>query len=143
MPGTIGWLVCTARRTNGEPCRAPVIRGARVCRAHGGLAGHVREAARLRLERLVEPSIGTVREIMLRGETHAVRLKAATEILDRAGIVAEQKVEVDNQVTITVSYEDVELARNVIEHKALEPPGNGKTPHAGGAEERNGRETDG
>lgn len=77
---------------------------------------------------------------MLRGETHAVRLKAATEILDRAGIVAEQKVEVDNQVTITVSYEDVELARNVIEHKALEPPGNGKTPHAGGAEDRNGAE---
>jgi len=80
---------------------------------------------------------------MLRGETHAVRLKAATEILDRAGIVAEQKVEVDNQVTITVSYEDVELARNVIEHKALDTPqanGQGKTPHAGGAEDRNGAE---
>ena len=80
---------------------------------------------------------------MLRGESHTVRLKAATEILDRAGIVAEQKVEVDNQVTIRVSYEDVELAKSIIDVTPTLPEGNGKTPHAGGAEERNGREPDG
>jgi len=115
MAGTQGWLVCTAHRSDGSPCRAPVIRGARVCYKHGGAAGHVRDAARARLNQLVDPAISTVREVMLRGESHAVRLKAAESILDRAGIVAEQKVEVDNQVTVTVSYEDVALAHSIID----------------------------
>lgn len=53
--------------------------------------------------------------MMLRGETHTVRLKAATEVLDRAGIIAEQKVEVDNQVTVTVTYEDVALAHSIVD----------------------------
>jgi hypothetical protein len=139
MPGTIGWMVCTAHRQDGQPCRAAAIRGARVCKVHGGMAGHVREAARLRLERLVEPSIGTLREIMLRGESHTVRLKAAESILDRAGIVAEQKIELDNQVTITVSYEDVELAKHIVDVTPMLTEGNGKTPHSAGSGE-NGRE---
>lgn len=115
------------------------MRGSRVCRAHGGAAGHVREAARLRLERLVEPAIGTVREMMLRGDSHAVRLKAAESILDRAGIVAAQQVEVDNQVTITVSYEDVEMAKHIVDVVPMLTDGNGKTPHSEGSE-GNGRE---
>jgi hypothetical protein len=82
---------------------------------HGGSTRHIRGAAQRRLDELVMPSISKLRTLMLRGETHSVQLKAATEILDRAGIVAEQKVEVDNQVTIQVSYADVELARNIID----------------------------
>lgn len=141
MPGTIGWLVCHAKRTDGSPCRAPVVRGAKVCRAHGGSAGHVREAARLRLERLVEPAIGTMREMLLRGETHTVRLRAAEQILDRAGIVAKQEVAVDNQVSITVSYNDIVTeAKAVVEGEVLavsydtpalpEPNGNGHVEKA-------------
>jgi hypothetical protein len=103
------------------------------------MAGHVREAAKARIERLVEPAIGTLREVMLRGDSHSVRLKAAESILDRAGIVAEQHVEVDNQVTVRVSYEDVELARTIVEHVPMLQDGNGKAPHTGGAED-NGRE---
>lgn len=133
------WFVCTAHKTTGEPCRAPAMRGSRVCQAHGGMAGHVREAAKARIERLVEPAIGTLREVMLRGDSHSVRLKAAESILDRAGIVAEQHVEVDNQVTVRVSYEDVELARTIVEHVPMLQDGNGKAPHTGGAED-NGRE---
>ena len=59
---------------------------------------------------------------MLRGESDTVRLKAATEVLDRAGIIAEQKVEVDNQVTVTVSYEDVALAQSIVDvpHQVIE-----------------------
>lgn len=137
MPGTKDWLVCRAHRSDGSPCRAPVVRGARVCYSHGGAAGHVREAARLRLERLVEPAIGTVREMMLRGDSHTVRLKAAESILDRAGIVAEQKVEVDNQVTVTVTYEDVALAHSIIDVTPLQLNGtNGhqKSPSEEGPE---------
>jgi hypothetical protein len=75
------------------------------------------------LEKLVDPAISTVREMMLRGESHTVRLKAAESILDRAGIVAEQKVEVDNQVTVTVSYEDVALAHSIIDVPSVILPG--------------------
>ncbi len=43
------WLVrCTARRTNGLPCRHWAILGAFVCRNHGGSAPQVRAAAERR-----------------------------------------------------------------------------------------------
>lgn len=103
---------------------------------HGGAAGHVREAAKRRLEALVEPSISKLRVLMLRGESHAIQLKAAESILDRAGIVAEQKIELDNQVSITVSYQDVEMAKQVINadmpgvvYEALPEPSNGQNGH--------------
>jgi hypothetical protein len=60
------------------------------------------------------PAVSKLRVLMLRGESHAIQLKAAESILDRAGIVAEHKVELDNQVTISVSYQDVELAKQVL-----------------------------
>lgn len=41
--------VCTARRQDGEPCRAPAIKGGSVCRVHGGRAPQVRAAAARRL----------------------------------------------------------------------------------------------
>jgi hypothetical protein len=43
---------CTARRTNGEPCKAWSVHGCWVCRAHGGAKTAVREAGQLRLFRL-------------------------------------------------------------------------------------------
>lgn len=148
MPGTLGWLVCTAHKTDGTPCKAPVVRGARVCIKHGAAAGHVRAAAYARLERLVDPAISTLREAMLRGDSHSVRLKAAESILDRAGIVAEQKLEVDNQVTIRVSYEDVEMAKHVVDGTIIDQVpmlsngqnGHQKTAPKGGDE--NGAEGD-
>lgn len=36
---------CSARRTNGEPCRCCAIVGGTVCRVHGGAATQVRRAA--------------------------------------------------------------------------------------------------
>lgn len=74
---------------------------------HGGSTRHVREAANRRLDELVMPAVSTLRTMMLRGESHAIRLKAAESILDRAGVVATKEVAVDNQVSITVSYQDV------------------------------------
>jgi len=31
-----GWRWCQAKRTNGEPCRRPALKGLNVCKAHGG-----------------------------------------------------------------------------------------------------------
>ena len=38
-------MICTAHRTNGDPCRAWAIRGATVCRVHGGSIPAVRAKA--------------------------------------------------------------------------------------------------
>jgi len=40
---------CTARRQDGQPCRAMAARGANVCRVHGGSAPQVKAAAKRRL----------------------------------------------------------------------------------------------
>ena len=40
---------CKARRSDGEPCKRPPIRGGRVCASHGGRAPAVRAAADRRL----------------------------------------------------------------------------------------------
>jgi hypothetical protein len=45
------WAVrCTARRRDGQPCRAFAITGGYVCRVHGGHARQVRAAAARRWE---------------------------------------------------------------------------------------------
>ena len=91
-----------------------------------------------------------MREIMLRGETHTVRMRAAENVLDRVGIVAKQEVAVDNNVSITVSYADIVTeAKAVIDGEVLAvsydvpalPEGNGheKAPHEEG--HQNGRES--
>jgi hypothetical protein len=149
VPPSDNWIVCRAKRSDGQPCKSPAIKGGRVCRIHGGSTRHIREAANRRLDELVLPAVSKIRTLMLRGESHAIQLRAATEILDRAGVVAPQQVEVDNQVTIQVSYADVELARQVIDqdatrgrvtYEALPEPSNGheKTPDERGPEDRNG-----
>ena len=40
---------CSARRSNGDPCKNYAMRGGRVCHAHGGKAPQTRKAAQRRL----------------------------------------------------------------------------------------------
>ena len=42
--------LCTARKTNGEPCRAFRVRGTTVCRTHGGLAPQVKAKGQQRVK---------------------------------------------------------------------------------------------
>lgn len=77
---------CTARRADGQRCTAAAIKGSNVCRVHGGSAPHVQRAARLRLLELVDPAITALAKIMKNEEApEAARLRAAENILDRAG----------------------------------------------------------
>ena len=72
---------------SGNPCKRPAIAGATVCRVHGGAAPQVREAARLRLLALVDPALATLaRAVRGKGKPTAVEIRAATEILNRAGM---------------------------------------------------------
>ncbi len=44
-----GPMKCKAKRTDGEPCKAWPIKGAEVCRVHGGRAPQVKAAAKRRV----------------------------------------------------------------------------------------------
>lgn len=91
----------------GEPCKLPPIRGATVCRNHGGAIKRVKRAAAERLREMIDPLLDEYFRIALSGESDTVRLAAIRDALDRAGYKPSDKAEVDHQVTITVSYEDV------------------------------------
>lgn len=83
---TSGKRVCTAKRTNGEPCTKPPIKGGTVCATHGGSAPQVRRKATMRLLELVDPAIGTLAREMVNADKSADRQRAANSILDRAGM---------------------------------------------------------
>ena len=78
--------LCGARRTNGEPCRAPAMNGQRVCRKHGGGNPAAKRNARIRLMELVDPAVATLAREMVQADKSVDRQRAANSILDRAGV---------------------------------------------------------
>ena len=75
---------CSARRTNGEPCRNFAMNHSTICHAHGGRAAQVRRRADQRalqaaVERSVEHDLARHRE-RLAAWQH-VRIVAAAELL--------------------------------------------------------------
>lgn len=99
--------LCAAHRTDGEECRAPAIRGGKVCRVHGGSAGHVKAAAERRLLEAVDPVVAELIRFALDDELEPrVRLAAIRDVLDRAGVTAPKQLEV-----VTLEAIDAEIAR--------------------------------
>lgn len=95
--GTVPSQRCTARRTNGEPCKRWAIVGGTVCATHGGRAPQVKEAARKRMLELVPLAIEVAEDLLLglaedpaTGEPvtvpAAVRARVVDSILTRAGV---------------------------------------------------------
>lgn len=88
--------VCSARKTNGEPCRKAAIEGARVCRTHGGAAPQVKQAARVRLEMAAKQMVDELVKMALNDDVPpAVKLAAMKDVLDRGGLSAKTAVEVE------------------------------------------------
>ena len=85
---------CTAHsRTSGQRCKQPPIAGGTVCVYHGGKAPQVRRKAALRMVELVDPAIATVARIMTdQNAKEADRLRAAENVLDRAGVSRKAEV---------------------------------------------------
>ena len=77
-----GRRLCTGTTRQGNPCKAPSLTGAMVCRMHGGSSPQVREKAHhVVLEELVGPALMTLRGLIEDEATPpAVRLGAARDI---------------------------------------------------------------
>lgn len=96
---------CTQIKKDGNRCGRWSIRGTTKCLVHGGRLPSVREhaaatveAARLRLIDLSDPAIDVLDDLIQPGTADQIRLKAATEILDRAGVRG--GFEVDMEVNV-------------------------------------------
>lgn len=98
---------CTATaKSTGKRCNRWSIRGTTVCIKHGGrlpdVAKHaeaVVEAARLRIIGLTDVAIDQIEDLMVNASGEGIRLKAAQDVLDRAGVKG--AIEVDVTVTQT------------------------------------------
>jgi hypothetical protein len=85
---------CIATTTNGERCKKAAIRGATVCRSHGGATKQVQRKARELLDRMVEPALHTLREVMLDpASSDSDKLRSVQMLLDRTGFGPGLKVE--------------------------------------------------
>jgi hypothetical protein len=87
---------CTAKRTDGEPCRRYAVKGSTVCRVHGGAAKQTVNKARIRLQ---NASFQMAQQLLNMATdenvSDAVKLKAITEALDRGGLAVKSTVDVD------------------------------------------------
>lgn len=76
----------------GEPCKNAALKGATVCRFHGGATKHVKAAARARLENAADRMARQLLGIALTADSEAVMLAAVKDALDRAGLKAPSEV---------------------------------------------------
>ena len=98
--------VCTAKRRNGTQCLNYAIKGATVCRMHGGAAPQVRRAAQVRLLMQADTLMAALLKIALDPKMPVQhRLVAIRDGLDRANLSGTQSVELT--VDKGRSFEDV------------------------------------
>lgn len=77
---------CSAHSSRtGKPCTQYAIKGATVCRFHGGSAPQVKAKAEQRLRELIMPMITRQEWLANQNDNLNVAQKAAADILDRAG----------------------------------------------------------
>ena len=105
---------CTARsKRSGQRCKRRPIPGGSVCVMHGGKAPQVKLAAKDRLAALVDPAIDALQRALDHRDINAA-IRAAKDLLDRAGFAAPKQMQVGV---------DAEPPSNHEEHRAREAGG--------------------
>ncbi len=103
MNDPIPAVQCTYVKPNGQRCSQWSIKGLSVCYVHGGKtdiarkqADEVVTAARMRIFQLTDQALDVLDRVTRQGSTapDAVQVKAATELLDRAGLKMPTEIEV-------------------------------------------------
>ena len=89
-----------------QPCERWAMKGQGVCAMHGGKAPAALAKAQAAIERadmkirgLAIPAVDAI-ERLLQAESEAVILAAAKDILDRGGLMAAHRIEVDTEITV-------------------------------------------
>ena len=88
-----GRRLCTAKRSDGQPCRAPARHGATVCNAHGGRAPQVIHKAQSRVFEALDPVLASLIDMALDSDlSPRDRIAASRLVLDVAGLVGGRSV---------------------------------------------------
>lgn len=90
---------CTAPTTAGAHCKRAAILGGTVCATHGGRAPQVRERTRLRLLEATDPAAVALIQ-QLDATDPQVVIRAATAILDRAGVGRAERIDLGGHVQV-------------------------------------------
>lgn len=108
---------CSQIKKDGTRCKRWSLRGYHKCKSHSGPGalmpdGNVNkyreaviEAAKLRLLDMSEEALDTIWQLSQPGTAEAIRLKAATEVLDRAGIRGGFELSVEGEITVSATDE--------------------------------------
>ncbi|MBF4512281.1 hypothetical protein ITJ66_07235 [Plantibacter sp. VKM Ac-2885] len=92
--------LCTARKRSGQPCGNAPMLGSSVCRMHGGAAPQVKRRAQQRiLEASDKAAFALVQMMQDVTIPPAVRVSAARDLLDRAGLVSKAELSVEVSVS--------------------------------------------
>ncbi len=101
---------CTAHSSqSGQQCRANAIRGGTVCVTHGGAAPQVKAKALERIQGAADQVAGELVRLAMHADSESVRVAAARDLLDRAGLTAKQLIEQE----VTVHESDSLLDRRI------------------------------
>jgi hypothetical protein len=100
---------CTAKSKRSQKrCGKYAMKGQSVCRMHGGAAPlamkkaqEAVERADMRLRGLSDKAVDKLEILIDNADSETVMLSAAKDILDRAGLKAKDRVEVDASITVT------------------------------------------
>ena len=84
---------CRAHNRAGSRCGLAPVVGAPVCKWHGGAAPQVKAKAEDRIREMVDPALNRLLKL-IDDDSSGVALGAVKDVLDRAGYVAKQQVEI-------------------------------------------------
>lgn len=107
---------CKATNNEGQPCGNHPLQGGTVCRYHGGSAPQVRQKAMERILAAADPAAAELIRIAKEGEQESVRVRAITDLLDRAGVGEARKLAVEiAAVWSPPTVEEAERAEQALE----------------------------